>query len=92
VADTLELVWTDNSAVEEGYEVWAVVGQGSACAEGGACDAGWYESESLVTVLPPNATSWRTAVGAPIPFSSLGYYVVVRKDGGRSNPIGMVVW
>jgi hypothetical protein len=92
VADTLELVWTDNSAVEEGYEVWAVVGQGSPCAEGGACDAGWYESESLVTVLPPNATSWRTAVGAPIPFSSLGYYVVVRKDGGRSNPVGMVVW
>lgn len=86
VADTLELVWTDNSAVEEGYEVWVMVGQGS------PDNAGWSESEWLVTVLPPNSTSYRVEVGPPIPYSTLLYYVVARKDGGRSNLISVAVW
>jgi titin len=86
VAGMLELIWTDNSAVEEGYEVWVFVGQGS------PDNAGWSESEWLVTVLPPNSTSYREEVGPPIPYSSLTYCVVARKDGGRSNSICMVVW
>jgi len=86
VADTLELVWTDNSAMEEGYEVWVMVGQGS------PDHSGWWESEWLVTVLPPNSTSYREWVGPSVPYTSLAYYVVARKDGGRSNPIGFVVW
>lgn len=86
VADTLELVWTDNSAVEEGYEVWVMVGQGD------QYHSGWWDYEWLVTVLPPNSTSYRVEVGPPIPYSTLGYYVVARKDGGRSNAISISVW
>lgn len=86
VADTLELVWTDNSAVEEGYEVWVVFGQGS------PDHSGWFEGEWLMTVLPPNSTSYRVEVGPPTPYTSLSYYVVAKKDGGRSDSAGYVVW
>jgi len=86
VADTLELVWTDHSAVEEGYEVWTMVGQGS------PDHSGWFEGEWLVTVLPPNSTSYRVEVGPPIPYTSLTYYVVAKKNGGRSDSAGFVVW
>jgi hypothetical protein len=86
VADTLELVWTDNSAVEEGYEVWVMFGQGD------EYHSGWWDYEWLVTVLPPNSTSYREWVGPPVPYTSLTYYVVAKKNGGRSDSAGFVVW
>ena len=85
-ADTLELIWSDNSAVEEGYEVWVMYGQGD------EYHSGWWDYEWLVTVLPPNSTSYREWVGPPVPYTSLTYYVVARKNGGRSDSAGFVVW
>ncbi len=43
------LVWTDNSAIEDGYEVWVFM------------DAWGYEE--LVATLPPNATSYPAPCG-----------------------------
>ena len=80
-ATTLELTWSDNSAAESGYEVWAVDRWSSDC-----FSAGYSEWEALVATLPPNTTSWRTA---RMPYScnqSGVYYVVAIRDGGRSDP------
>jgi hypothetical protein len=55
----IELTWSDNSAVEETYEVW--VSHGANCCAGG-CDAGWYEYP--IAVLPANTTWYRTTLAS----------------------------
>jgi len=84
--DSLEFTWSDNSAVEDGYQVWAVIGDGS------PDNAGWTEYEMVAALLGPNTTSWRTSKVASTPYQSVTYYVVATKDGGRSNPVFLASW
>lgn len=55
----IELTWSDNSAVEETYEVW--VSHGDSCCAGG-CDAGWYEYP--IAGLQTNTTRYRTTLAS----------------------------
>jgi len=91
---TLELHWTDNSSVEDGYEVWLHVYRASyACCpaspQGSTCDSGIYEDYILFASLLPNATTYRTdAIPADTvcgPRTEYHYYVAVTKDGGTGS-------
>ena len=72
----IDLSWTDNSSVEDGYEVWQVI-----------YDCGYYyycyTYYSLVEILSENATSFRHSGLDPNAFYT--YVVVARKDGGYSD-------
>ncbi len=61
-------------------------GQGDCCVEGGACDTGHYEGETLVTRLPSGSTSYRHTPTTGCGYTEYWYYVVATKDGGRSTP------
>lgn len=67
------LTWIDNSAVEEGYEVWL---------EYLSCEDGVYRSIQVAD-LPPDASRF---VDSPL-YDACGasYYVWARKDGGTSD-------
>jgi hypothetical protein len=89
-SQTLELRWRDNSAFEDGYQVWVYYYRGSmACNTGGtgAIDAGTWEMQYVIAELPANSTTYRAA---PISTDACGtsawYYVVAMKDGGGSDP------
>ena len=86
IGDSLEFAWSDNSAVEDGYEVWAITGYGS------PDHSGWFEGEAVIAVLPVNATEWRTAKVISMPYQSVTYYLVATKDGGRSTPLTLGAW
>lgn len=65
----IDLTWTDNSAVEDGYEVWRYAGDG----------AGYR----LVADLPASSTGYAdVAASANITY---WYYVRAKKDGGFSS-------
>jgi hypothetical protein len=55
---SLDLTWTDNSAVEDVYQVWAEIGWGPTCTGGGACDAVVYTYDFIVAELPANSRSY----------------------------------
>jgi hypothetical protein len=73
----VDLRWSDNSAVEDGYEVWARMTQYDHDCEAGCFD---YTDDYLVGDLPANATSFtcQECVGWPT-------YVKAKKDGGASD-------
>jgi hypothetical protein len=91
-SQTLVLNWTDNSNVEDGYEVWVYVYRGSYYCYPpgyqGPRDQGAIEMELLAVRLPAGATSWQTT---PIvdtecdPATEYTFYVVATRDGGMSN-------
>ena len=62
---TVDLAWTDNSAVEDGYEVWADDGYGD-----------WY----AIASLGPNATNFRYE-GDPYAYSYGYAVVAVKDGG-----------
>src|SRR3989442_1105649 len=68
-AQTTDLVWTDNSAVEDSYEVWAM-------------DA--FEPAYQIDTLPANSTSLHGTVVCDGSWC-WGFAVVARKDGGYSD-------
>lgn len=70
------LSWIDNSAIEDGYEVWLLDGNGVA-------------DDRPVASLPANSTSFSGGVCEVVPWC-WGYAVVAVKDGGYSNWAG--VW
>ena len=84
-SQTVRLTWTDNSAVEDGYEVWVSL-IWSNCAPGApVCDAGMYgPGWTLLAVLPPNTTAFTTD---PNSLSLAGVAVVAIKDGGSSGGV-----
>jgi len=87
-AQTAELSWNDNSAVEDGYQVWLRWGY-SCCPSGGACDAGISEYETVVAELPANSMTYRYSPGGgggSCAFTAFGYFVMATKDGGSSDP------
>jgi hypothetical protein len=83
--ETVELSWTDNSFVEEGYQIITWISQGS------PDNAGVSEYEGGVQVeVPANSTTARVPKLTPPPYTSIFYFVVAKKDGGRSNPSDVV--
>lgn len=88
---TLELTWSDNSTVEDGYEVWVGWYRGSYYCYppgSGAQDAGTWEGEGVAASLGPNTTSYRATLyddsGTCDPPTVYWYWVVAKKDGGTS--------
>jgi len=82
--DAVEYTWEDNSAIEDGYEVWVDYWYYSCNGDSGA----WGGTE-LVARLPANSTS---ANSAPIPRESdfpcgafVSVWVWATKDGRRSG-------
>jgi hypothetical protein len=71
---TVELGWTDNSAVEEGYELWLYF---EYCDDGGYDYYCWPYYYSVW--LPPNSTSWSMSA------SESFYSLAALKDGGYSD-------
>jgi fibronectin type 3 domain-containing protein len=78
---TIDLTWTDNSAVETRYEVWAVDYYCGDYDEWGNCI--WFPYYSLVTTLGPNATSYRVS-GLTSGYTFI-YVVVALTDRGQSD-------
>jgi len=68
-AETIELSWTDNTAIEDGYEVHRA-----------ASSSGPY---SLLADLPPNAISYRDT--GLIGEQTYSYRICAKKDGGCSD-------
>jgi hypothetical protein len=86
---TVELSWTDNSTVEDGYEVAARWYRGTyGCYPPGsvARDAGVYEGEGVFAELGPNVTTYRVSVIDHCdPPTIYWFSVVAKKDGGSST-------
>jgi titin len=86
---TVELRWTDNSAVEDGYMVaarWYRATMGCYPPGSGARDAGVFEGEGVWAELGPNVTTYRTSVIDHCdPATIYWFSVVARKDGGISG-------
>jgi hypothetical protein len=70
-AFTVDLTWSDNSGVEDGYEVWAI--------DTVTC----YYCQFWLATLAPDAASFRYE-GDPYAGGYV-YYVIATKDGGRSD-------
>jgi hypothetical protein len=71
VPEGVQLTWTDNSAVEDGYYVELITD----CAE----------QPDYWILLPANSTSYLDTSGAWCFGPALAYYVVATKDGGWSD-------
>jgi len=72
---TIELTWTDNSGVEDGYDVEKLINY---------CDYdGCYSYWASIATLGPNATSYRDTGLSPGEFAT--YFVQALKDGGSSD-------
>ncbi len=81
-ARTWELSWSDNSALEDGYEVWAYAAYVQCC-DGGGCDSGYSEGESLIARLPANSIAYRAPVDSGV--GPCGTFVLmVRATNGAS--------
>jgi hypothetical protein len=84
-AETVELRWTDNSSSEEAYQVMTWIVQGSPDNSGT-----WEYEGGVVAEVPANATSVRIPRLTPDPYTSVWYFVVAKKDGGRSGSTELV--
>jgi len=73
-AATIELTWRDNSAVEDGYEVRAVI---ESCYGDDSGELYCDLYEYIVATLPANTTSYRGA-----PQAEQSWTVYPKKDGG----------
>ena len=74
----LELTWSDNSAVEDGYQVWLYT---FSCCTGICTMSDPYAAEWLLAELPPNSARLRIAT----PVGCYELWVVAMKDGGNSD-------
>lgn len=78
---TIDLTWTDNSAVETRYEVWQVDYYCGDYDEWGNCI--WYPYYLGVATLGPDATSYRVSgLGSGYAYT---YVVVALTDRGQSD-------
>jgi hypothetical protein len=91
---SVQLSWTDNSAVEDGYQVWFSYGYGSCSCGASACNADWYEGTYVVAQLPANTTSYVAPplYGDVCRPTVTSYYVVAINDGGESDQSNWVSW
>jgi hypothetical protein len=73
----IDLTWTDNSQIEDGYEVWRLYD----CYDYyDYCSPYWAQ----IATLAPNTTSYRDT--GLIAGQTYSYIVIARKDGGYSDP------
>jgi len=81
--ETLALTWTDNSNVEDAYEVWFMMDQWS-CGDG---HSGVFNYETRLAILPANATSYQTpgVLGEDACALTSWYEVRSIKDGSYSG-------
>ncbi len=90
-SETVDLAWNDNSAVEDGYQVWLVWYRTSmGCyppGYEGTVDSGYSEGEVMLAELPANAVTYRMTFAGDScePPTYYWVYVVATKDGGRSS-------
>ena len=70
-AETVDFAWTDNSAVEDGYEVWVY-----------QCSYYYGCYPYAIATLGPNTTSYRYQDPTAYWYT---YAVVAKKDGGQSD-------
>ena len=89
-AATVRFTWSDDSSVEDGYEVWGYFTRGDCCpGDGGGCSSGIYEGDVLIATLPAGSTEYRHTAAETIcgivdyPFYS--YFIVARKGTGTSS-------
>lgn len=84
-AETIELNWIDNSAVEDGYEVWFGMAQFSCSGE----NSGSSEGDWILVALPANSTTYRTAAVLGQDLCAYHSWIEIRtlKDGGYSSSI-----
>jgi len=75
----IDLTWTDNSGVEDGYAVLRLT-LGQYCDDGGCYDYYYYDQ---IATLDANATSYRDS--GLFSGDSHSYVVVALKDGGHSD-------
>ena len=83
-SETVTLNWSDNSNIEDGYQVW-VYWRHDAC---NGMDASYYEGATLVATLPAGSTSYTFGppnTGCGFASDWQAYYVVATKDGGVSS-------
>jgi hypothetical protein len=79
-AQTIDITWSDNSAIEDGYKVWV-----TNCP--GICNADFTVYYEVIAELPANATSYRTTND----YSGLYVLVEARKGFGWSYPSSPVL-
>jgi hypothetical protein len=74
----IDLAWTDNSGVEDGYEVYRYVEE---CSYYDGC----YMVPALIATVGANVTTFREEAWF-VPGVTFTYYVVAIKQGNRSDP------
>lgn len=86
---TLQLTWIDNSAVEDGYEVWEHTSQ----APCGGYDSGTSEGDNLVARLPANTITYRTPGVLGEDLCGYSHWLEVRatRDGGYVSGVGYYI-
>jgi hypothetical protein len=86
---TARFTWSDNSALEDGYELWGDWSAGSCCPDQpGWCDAGAQTDKTLIASLPAGATSYTYYASTfcdIVDYPYYSYYVVARKGTGLSS-------
>lgn len=82
-SDGVQINWTDNSAVEDGYQVWLHWFHTN-------CDDAWDEGDTVFPDLPAGSTSYSYTQPYMGCDERYEYYVVAIKDGGRSSPSEVV--
>jgi hypothetical protein len=89
---TWELAWSDNSAVEDGYEVWGYSAYIPCVAEGDGYASGYSEGDYLIARLPANSTAY-SAPGDPGvgPCGTHALMVRATKGAGFSSFAGIFV-
>ena len=89
---TWELAWSDNSAVEDGYEVWGYSRYIPCCGEGDGCPSGYSEGDYLIARLPANSTAYRTPGDPGVgPCGTHALMVRATKGAGVSSFAGIAV-
>jgi hypothetical protein len=76
-SQTVDIRWTDNSAIEDAYQVWAEMSWVPDCT--GICDAVVYIYDWMVVELPANSTSYRCTV-----CSDVALWIVVKKGAAEA--------
>jgi hypothetical protein len=91
-AQLWELAWSDNSAVEDGYEVWGYSAYIQCVAEGDGYPSGYSEGEYLIARLPANSTVYRTTDDPGVgPCGVHALMVRATKGAGFSTFAGITV-
>lgn len=92
-AGTLMFTWSDNSGVEDGYQLWGRFANGDCCPDwasggGDGCSSGYYEGEEPILTVPAGSTSVRftSTTCSILAYPYYSFFVVATKDGGVSSP------